>query len=148
MVKQTLRQVALLNLPLLHMAVSGSQAMTDLPIINLSGYRFVHLDDLQEIQTQMKQALSDIGMQGSIMLATEGINVSLAGTAQQVAATRNWFDEDSRFADLWLKESASSEVPYRRLPASRSRWNAASSVANALAPSPDLRIRTLRMPSP
>ncbi len=64
---------------------------------------------------QMKQALSDIGMQGSIMLATEGINVSLAGSVLQGTAVRNWFDEDSRFADLWLKESASSEVPYRRL---------------------------------
>ena len=115
MVKQTLRQVALLNLPLLHTAVSGSQAMTDSPIINLSGYRFVHLDDLPDIQTRMKQALSDIGIQGSVMLATEGINVSLAGSVLQGTAVRNWFDEDSRFADLWLKESASSEVPYRRL---------------------------------
>ena len=89
--------------------------MTDTPIINLSGYRFVHLDDLASIQTRMKQALGDIGMQGSVMLASEGINVSLGGTARQAAAARSWFDEDSRFANLWLKESSSREVPYRRL---------------------------------
>lgn len=75
----------------------------------------MHLDDLLNIQTRMKQALSDIGMLGSVMLATEGINVSLAGTAEQAAAARNWFDEDSRLADIWLKESVSCEVPYRRL---------------------------------
>lgn len=89
--------------------------MPDLPIVNLSGYRFVHLDDLPIIQTHMKQALSDIGMQGSVMLASEGINLSLAGTRQQVSATRQWLDRDTRFADLWLKETYSHEVPYRRL---------------------------------
>lgn len=75
----------------------------------------MHLDDLPDLQAKMKQALSEIGMQGSVMLATEGINVSLAGTAEQTAAVRSWYDRDSRFADLWLKESISGEVPYRRL---------------------------------
>lgn len=89
--------------------------MSDAPIVNLSGYRFVHLDDLPGIQTAMKQAFSDIGMQGSVMLASEGINISLAGTREQVTAARRWLDQDPRFADMWLKESYSAEVPYRRL---------------------------------
>ncbi|ASJ72642.1 Thiosulfate sulfurtransferase GlpE [Granulosicoccus antarcticus IMCC3135] len=75
----------------------------------------MHLDDTQDIQQRMKQALSDIGVQGSIMLASEGINVSMAGTEEQMIAARNWFNEDSRFAGLWLKQSLSRLVPYRRL---------------------------------
>lgn len=89
--------------------------MTDTSIINLSGYRFVHLADLPDIQERFKRSLGDIGIQGNIMLASEGINIGLAGTAEQVAATRAFLDEDPRFADLWFKESLSVDVPYRRL---------------------------------
>ena len=89
--------------------------MSATPIINLSGYRFVHLDDLPDIQSHLKAALGEIGMQGSVMLASEGINVSLAGRAEAVERTRAIFDEDLRFAKLWLKETVSDYVPYRRL---------------------------------
>lgn len=84
-------------------------------VINISGYRFVHLADLPEVQARMKQALSGIGMKGSVMLATEGINIALAGTAKAVAETRQYLDQDDRLKDLWLKESVSEEVPFPRL---------------------------------
>lgn len=84
-------------------------------IVNLSGYRFVHLDNLPEIQQWLKSSLSQIGMKGSVMLAEEGINVSLAGTASAVEQTRALLDEDRRLAQLWLKETVSEAVPYTRL---------------------------------
>jgi len=89
--------------------------MTDSSIINLSGYRFVHLADLPQIQSDMKAALADIGVKGSVMLASEGINVSLAGTAQQVCKVRSYFNNDQRFENIWLKESLSQTVPFPRL---------------------------------
>ncbi|MFT5047347.1 MAG: putative sulfurtransferase, partial [Porticoccaceae bacterium] len=51
--------------------------MQDTPIINISGYRFVHLNDLPDLQARLKSSLAEFDMQGSIMLASEGINVSL-----------------------------------------------------------------------
>ena len=89
--------------------------MKDAPFINISGYRFVHLNDLPDLQARLKSSLSEFGMQGSIMLASEGINVSLAGTAEAVAKTRHCLNQDERLRDLWLKETLSEEVPYRRL---------------------------------
>lgn len=89
--------------------------MSELPVVNLSGYRFVHLDELLQLQHDMKSALSSIGVQGSVMLASEGINISLAGTREQVNDVRRWLDRDPRLADLWLKETRSAQVPYRRL---------------------------------
>ncbi len=89
--------------------------MSEELFVNLSGYRFVHLDDLPEIQQHLKESLAAFGMQGSVMLASEGINVSLAGTAQAANETRSLFDQDERFANLWLKETFSSYIPYRRL---------------------------------
>jgi len=89
--------------------------MSELKFINLSGYRFVHLNDLPDIQQRFKDSLAAFGMQGSVMLASEGINVSLAGTEEAAARTRGLFDQDDRFANLWLKETQSSYIPYRRL---------------------------------
>ncbi|MFT4727271.1 MAG: UPF0176 protein [Granulosicoccus sp.] len=89
--------------------------MQDTPIINISGYRFVHLNDLPDLQARLKSSLAEFDMQGSIMLASEGINVSLAGTAAAVKKTREFLDQDERLANLWLKETLSQAVPYRRL---------------------------------
>lgn len=89
--------------------------MSDPSIINLSGYRFVHLEGLARIQADMKEALSDIGIKGSVMLASEGVNASLAGTASQVRKLRTYLNLDQRFEDLWLKQSMSHTVPYPRL---------------------------------
>jgi len=89
--------------------------MQDTPTVNVSGYRFVHLNDLPELQARLKTSLAEFGMQGSIMLASEGINVSLAGTAAAVEKTRHFLNQDERLANLWLKETLSENVPYRRL---------------------------------
>jgi UPF0176 protein len=81
----------------------------------VSGYRLVHLDELPDIKWRMKQRIGDLGIRGSVMLASEGINLSLAGSRSQVQELRAWLDEDPRFAGLWLKESYSATVPYSRL---------------------------------
>lgn len=83
--------------------------------INISGYRFVHIDDLDKLQAAMKQRLSTLSVLGSVMLASEGINVSLAGTAESIAGFRRWLNADKRFAGIWLKETTSEYIPYQRL---------------------------------
>lgn len=83
--------------------------------VNLSGYRFVPLSDLPDLKQILKRKLSEIGVKGSILLASEGINVSLSGTAQQIADTRKLLLMDSRFHDIWFKTSESTTPPHRRL---------------------------------
>ncbi|MFK7854699.1 MAG: rhodanese-like domain-containing protein [Granulosicoccus sp.] len=89
--------------------------MSNPTIVNLSGYRFVHLADLPAIQADMKEALAGIGIKGSVMLASEGVNLSLAGTVEQVDQLRAYLDRDERFSAIWLKESMSLTVPFPRL---------------------------------
>ncbi len=83
--------------------------------INLSGYRFIPLDYLPILQADLHAALAETGILGTILLADEGINVALAGTAAQCQATRAIFENDERFRDLWLKESHSELVPFSKL---------------------------------
>ncbi|MBX2878865.1 MAG: hypothetical protein KTR32_02975 [Granulosicoccus sp.] len=83
--------------------------------INVSGYRFVKLDYLPLLQADMLAALKATGVLGTILLATEGINIALAGTQQQIDAAKKYFSEDPRFANIWLKQSVSSLIPFAKL---------------------------------
>jgi len=84
-------------------------------IVNVSGYRFVHLEYLPLIQADMHAALALTGVLGTILIAEEGINVALAGTKDQISAARDYLDSDKRFHGLWLKESLSDEAPFSKL---------------------------------
>lgn len=84
-------------------------------IINISGYRFVELEQLTELQADMLADFKEIGIKGTILLADEGINAAMAGTREQVTAVKAWFEKDSRFANLWLKESESDTLPFSKL---------------------------------
>ena len=85
------------------------------PVVNVSGYRFVHLEYLPLIQADMHAALLETGVLGTILIAEEGINVALAGSKVQVVAAREYLDSDERFTGLWLKESLSDIVPFSKL---------------------------------
>lgn len=89
--------------------------MSDSHIINLSGYRFVRLEELERLQAELKTGLSAAGVKGAVILATEGINVTLAGTRSQADAAIACLDVHPSLAGLWLKESLSAFVPHKRL---------------------------------
>lgn len=89
--------------------------MSDNIIINLSGYRFVALADPHALQGRIKPALENIGVKGAVLLASEGINVNLAGTRQQADSAIACLDSSPEFEGLWLKQSTSEFVPHRRL---------------------------------
>ena len=83
--------------------------------VNVSGYRFIQLDDLLTLQADMREGLRAAGVLGTILLAEEGINVALAGTAQQISDARSWFDTRPELKGLWLKESYSQMLPFAKL---------------------------------
>ena len=89
--------------------------MSDSRIINLSGYRFVQLDELERLQGQLRECLSATGVKGALILASEGINVTLAGTRLQADAAIACLDGQPALKGLWLKESFSVFVPHKRL---------------------------------
>lgn len=84
-------------------------------IVNLSGYRFVELDNLQALQSSLAQQLTGCGVVGTLLLAPEGINVALAGERVETDAAVSVLDDDARLRDLWLKESLSATRPFAKL---------------------------------
>ncbi len=89
--------------------------MLPAPILNISCYLFVSLPDAAALRDRLHARADALGLKGTVLLAEEGINLFLAGTAE---AVHTWVAEvraDVRFAPLTPKESWSDVQPFQRL---------------------------------
>ncbi len=90
--------------------------MVDMPpIVNVAGYRFVELDRLQDLRTELLDLCREQDLRGTILLSPEGINVFAAGLRQSVDALLSRLREIPGVADFEVKESFSRERPFRRM---------------------------------
>lgn len=89
--------------------------MKNPPIVNISGYRFIPLVAPASLQAMLKESLPSTGVKGTVLLAKEGVNVTLAGTRKQTDAAIGCLNAHEPLKDIWLKESISNFVPHRRL---------------------------------
>ncbi len=89
----------------------------DKPILNISTYKFVSLDEnwIREIRMDLRAKCREIGVFGTIILSTEGINVFLAGTESQVDAAWSLILAMEPFSDMTYKPSWSETIPFKRM---------------------------------
>ena len=78
-------------------------------------YKFVHLDDPGSLQSSLAHRCRAGDVRGIILLATEGINATIAGPPDAVRRIVCGLRADSRFADLTARESWADTPPFRRL---------------------------------
>ncbi|MDP1998440.1 MAG: sulfurtransferase [Rhodoferax sp.] len=83
--------------------------------LNISSYKFVALPDAPEIQATLLARALALELKGTILLATEGINLFLAGPADAVRSFVDQLREDARFADMAPKESWSDHQPFKKM---------------------------------
>ena len=83
--------------------------------LNISSYKFVALPDATELQATLLQRALALQLKGTILLATEGINLFLAGPAEAVRGFVDQLRLDARFADLAPKESWSDHQPFKKM---------------------------------
>ncbi|SFC11675.1 UPF0176 protein [Polaromonas sp. OV174] len=84
-------------------------------ILNIAAYKFVALDHLPELQAAVQGQLQPLNIQGTVLLAEEGINLFLAASPGDIHAFLAWLRADTRFNDLEIKESWSAAQPFRKL---------------------------------
>jgi UPF0176 protein len=77
-------------------------------------YKFVALDDTPALRTALLDFCQERGIKGTILLATEGINGTVAGSAEAIGQLEAFLRSDVRFAGLETKRSAFSEAPFQR----------------------------------
>jgi UPF0176 protein len=84
-------------------------------IVNISAYKFISLDELPALRERMLERCTALALKGTILLASEGINLFLAGAREAIDGFVAWLHEDVRFADILPKESISGAVPFGRM---------------------------------
>ena len=84
-------------------------------VLNIAAYQFVHLDDPAALRESLEAIAAQRHLKGTILLANEGINLFLAGSAEGIASFLQTVRSDSRLKDLAVKESWSEKPPFRKL---------------------------------
>ena len=77
-------------------------------------YRFVRLDDYRALREPLHDLLVQNGIRGTILLAPEGINGTVAGSRAGIDAMRDWLCSDARLAEIDCKESYAEQMPFKR----------------------------------
>jgi UPF0176 protein len=78
-------------------------------------YKFVALTDCQQQRDQLQGRCESLGIRGTILLATEGINGTIVGESEAIATFLQTLRSDPRFADLEYKEAIATDLPFDRL---------------------------------
>ncbi|NJP12627.1 MAG: rhodanese-related sulfurtransferase [Leptolyngbyaceae cyanobacterium RU_5_1] len=78
-------------------------------------YKFVRLPDRAEKQQVLIEHCQTQGIKGTILLAQEGINGTIAGSRAAIAAVLDLLKSDPCLADLEHKESYANAQPFDRL---------------------------------
>lgn len=82
-------------------------------ITNIAGYKFIKLNHLAELSTLLKNLCQNL--KGTILVAEEGINVSLAGSKIDINNFVEKFTRDERFKDFEFKVTYSDFIPFDKL---------------------------------
>jgi UPF0176 protein len=78
-------------------------------------YKFVYLSDFAAKQKPLEKYCQQQEIKGTILLAAEGINGTIAGSRQGIDAVLEWLRGDSRLADLEPQESYTDSPPFQRM---------------------------------
>ncbi len=78
-------------------------------------YKFVTLDNLPDLKQRIYRACIDHEIKGTLLLATEGINGTIAGTAEDISSILSYLKTLPGLADLEHKESIAQDYPFYRM---------------------------------
>ncbi len=90
----------------------GQLKMKDVTVCAL--YKFVALPDYQQLRLPLKSEMDRLSVRGTILLAQEGVNGTVAGNNGDVLALLDWLKKDTRLYDLEVKTSVAPEMPFKR----------------------------------
>jgi UPF0176 protein len=78
-------------------------------------YKFVSLDNSRDRRQPLLNLCQQYQIKGTILLAAEGINGTIAGTRSSIDTILTYLKSDPCFADLAHKESMATNSPFDRL---------------------------------
>lgn len=93
---------------------SSSQPDNAGPFVVCALYRFVTLEDYEALRQPLLDTLTGLNIKGTLLLAREGINGTVAGSREAIDAMLAWLQQDDRLKGIDFKESFDNEMPFYR----------------------------------
>lgn len=78
-------------------------------------YKFVHLSAPGELRQELIAVCDRSSLKGTVLLAEEGLNATVAGTWQGVQMLLDFLRQDQRFVGLECKYAAAAKSPFHRM---------------------------------
>lgn len=88
---------------------------TENEIVVAALYQFVTLEDFHELREPLLQACIAAAVKGTLLLAQEGINGTIAGPREGIDKVLAYLRSDPRLANLVHKESYDDHMPFYRM---------------------------------
>jgi UPF0176 protein len=85
------------------------------PLVVAALYKFVKLENHVDLRASIQARCDALGITGTLLLAEEGINGTIAGTRENLDAMLAYLRSDARLVDLPHKESAAEGQPFYRM---------------------------------
>jgi UPF0176 protein len=86
---------------------------------NIAAYKFVALPDYLALRQPLREKCQALELKGTILIASEGINLFLAGSDAAIGQFLEFLQGDAlfagRFTELEHKRSVSDHIPFRRM---------------------------------
>jgi len=93
--------------------IQGSDTLMNIVVAAI--YKFVRLADYQALRLPLLELCEAHYLKGTILLAEEGINATIAGSRGGIEHFLTFLKKDPRFSDLVHKESYVEEMPFYRM---------------------------------
>jgi UPF0176 protein len=77
-------------------------------------YKFVTLEDFAALRDPLLDFMLEHEVRGTLLLANEGINGTIAGSREGIDAVLSYLRQDPRLADISWKESYTDTAPFLR----------------------------------
>jgi len=78
-------------------------------------YHFTRLADYEQLKAPLQDMCDLLEVKGTLLLAYEGINGTVAGTDKAIAALLDFLRSDPRLTQLEHKESRAEDMPFYRM---------------------------------
>ncbi len=77
-------------------------------------YHFVRLENYQDLRLPLLNVMLENNVRGTLLLASEGINGTIAGNRNSTDKVLNWLRQDERLKAFDSKESFTDSMPFYR----------------------------------
>ncbi|MCD8523900.1 MAG: rhodanese-related sulfurtransferase [Saccharospirillaceae bacterium] len=84
------------------------------PYVVCAMYKFVTLDNFKDLRQPLLEEMLRLDVKGTLLLAAEGINGTVAGSREGIDALLDYLRRDERLKDIDHKESYDDDMPFYR----------------------------------